>query len=31
MKANYREKYMQWKEELAIKRASRALEKNLPK
>jgi len=31
MKANYREKYMQWKEELAIKRASRALQKNLPK
>lgn len=31
MKANYREKYMQWKEELAVKRASRALEKNLPR
>jgi hypothetical protein len=31
MKANYREKYMQWKEELAIKRASKALVKNLPK
>ncbi len=31
MKANYREKYMQWKENLAVKRASRALEKNLPK
>jgi len=31
MKANYREKYMQWKENLAVKRAGRALEKNLPK
>ncbi|MBB6237156.1 hypothetical protein HDC90_001774 [Pedobacter sp. AK013] len=31
MKANYREKYMHWKEELAVKRASRALKKNLPK
>jgi hypothetical protein len=31
MKANYREKYMRWKEELAIKRASKALENNLPK
>ncbi|WP_443944783.1 cupin-like domain-containing protein [Pedobacter sp. AW1-32] len=30
MKANYRERYMSWKEKLAIKKATRALEKNLP-
>ncbi|WEK19001.1 MAG: cupin-like domain-containing protein [Candidatus Pedobacter colombiensis] len=30
MKANFREKYMNWKEELAIKRANRALERNKP-
>jgi len=31
MKANYREKYMSWKEKLAIKRANRAIEKGLPR
>ncbi|MGM9479211.1 cupin-like domain-containing protein [Pedobacter sp. GSP4] len=31
MKANYRERYMKWKEELAVKRANKALERNLPK
>ncbi|WP_421941398.1 cupin-like domain-containing protein [Pedobacter sp.] len=31
MKANYREKYMGWKEKLAIKRANRAIEKGLPR
>jgi len=30
MKANFREKYMAWKERLAIKRASRALADQLP-
>lgn len=31
MKANYREKYMSWKENLAIKRAKKSLLHNLPK
>jgi len=31
MKATYREKYMNWKEKLAVKRAVKAFEKNLPK
>lgn len=31
MKANFRVKYMSWKEELAVKRANHALLNNLPK
>jgi len=31
MKANFREKYMAWKEKLAFKRANKALESQLPK
>lgn len=31
MKASYRERYMSWKEKLAIKRANRAIEKGLPR
>lgn len=31
MKSTFKEKYMNWKEELAIKRAHKALSKNLPK
>ncbi len=31
MKANFREKYMNWKEELAFKRADKALKNNLPR
>ena len=30
MKANFKEKYMAWKERLAVKRANRALEKRIP-
>ncbi|RZK80882.1 MAG: cupin-like domain-containing protein, partial [Pedobacter sp.] len=30
MKKNFREKYMAWKEQLAFKRANKALEKNTP-
>jgi len=30
MKASYRERYMSWKEQLAIKRAHKAMDKNLP-
>ncbi|WP_129715942.1 cupin-like domain-containing protein [Pedobacter sp. SYP-B3415] len=31
MKGNFREKYMSWKEQLAIKRANKALERHLPR
>jgi hypothetical protein len=30
MKGNFREKYMEWKEKLAIKRAIKAMMNNLP-
>jgi cupin-like protein len=31
MKARFKERYMNWKEELAVKRANRALEKQMPR